>query len=105
MRWTDDQTDIGETGIGQTADDVVEKGPRNRDHAFDAGIGNALLFGIEIDRGIRTPHASARARGEDYSLAAQFWSAPRQRRGMMRNKTAPLITNRASQTIPCAVRP
>ena len=55
----DDETDVRDAGVGQRADQVVEKRAADRDHAFDAGVGGGRLPGRQAGRRRSRAHARA----------------------------------------------
>ena len=58
----DDERDVGDPGIGQRAEDVIEKGPAvDGDHRLAARVGGAPLLVIEARDGIRRAHPRAEA--------------------------------------------
>ena len=61
----DDERDVGDPGVGQRAEDVVEKGPAvDGDHRLAARVGGAPLFVAEARVRIRRAHPRTQAARE-----------------------------------------
>ncbi len=102
----DHQADIGDTGVAQCAEHVVEKRPADRDHSLDAMIRGARLFRIELRALVIATHPGSQPARKDHRARNQLATSPDfQIRGSSRASPNDAAMKIAAQSHPMAVRP
>jgi hypothetical protein len=71
----DDEADVAQAGVGERAENEIEKGPSHGDHGLHSGIGGAGLLGSEGGGLIRSSHALAETASENHSFIHSELSA------------------------------
>src|SRR5438552_15801310 len=105
MVGTHDERDVGEPGVAERRDYVVEKGATvaHRHERFVAGLGRLGLRGRQRDAGVGGAHARTESAGEHYGLA-NVSSDCACMRDTIRASIAPLTAKSTAQNAASSVR-
>ena len=79
MLGPDDDAHVGEPGIGERAQHVIEKGSIDGDHRFHAGVSDRRLLGRELRALVGGAHPRAQTARQHDGLCRRRHRAPTSR--------------------------